>query len=318
MEFSVLIRPDPSDAELLFARQLGAGCVYTWLQPEQTSLPYLLHLRKRVEQAGLTLYNAGCMELAKSDKIHLALPGRDEKIEQFQAFIRNLSQAGIHTTTFTWEPTRVWSSADSETRGARTRSVDLDEMMQRPYTHGREYDREEIWNNFNYFIDKMIPVAEEAGVRLSLHPNDPPAPMYGGIPSLIYRFADYERAFQMAESNYFGMEFCTGCWLEGGDQFGDLLGAIRYFAKRNKIFIVHFRNVSSPLPKFKETFLDNGYMDMYKVMKTLRESDYQGTVTLDHTPEFEPSMGAGCGTAYAIGYMRALLQRAEAELQINN
>lgn len=313
MKFSAVIPSDPSEEDLLFVRQLGVECVYTWLQPEQMSLQYLLHLRNRVEKAGLTLYNAGCMDVAKSDKIHLALPGREEKIEQFQTFIRNLGKAGINTTTFTWEPTRVWSSKENVIRGAKTRSVDLEEMMRRPYTHGREYSREEIWNNFAYFIKRIIPVAEEAGVRLALHPNDPPAPSYGGIPCLIYRNADYQRAFDLADSDFLGMEFCAGCWLEGGNQFGNLIEAIRYYAKRNKIFIVHFRNVSSPLPKFVETFLDNGYMDMYKIMKALRESDYQGTITLDHTPQFEPSMGQGSGTAYAIGYMRALRERAEEE-----
>ena len=110
------------------------------------------------------------------------------------------------------------------------------------------------------------------------------------------------------------MEFCTGCWLEGGQDFGDLFGAIRYFQEQKKIFIVHFRNVSAPLPEFVETFLDDGYMDMYEVMKVFCEVEYDGTMILDHTPKMVGDPEDRASTAYAIGYMRALRERAEAEL----
>jgi mannonate dehydratase len=311
---SLSIPPDPSPDDLLFAKQLGVDCVYTWVRESQTDVAYLLDLRRRVEEYGLTLYNVGNMAVAKSDKIHLALPGRDEVIARFQTFVRNLGQAGIHVTTFTWEPTQVWSSAPGEIRGARTRRVDLAEMLQRPYTHGREYSEEEIWDNFTYFIRAMLPVAAEAGVRLALHPNDPPAPRYGGIPCLIHRYGDYRRAFAIADSPYLGMEFCTGCWLEGGDAFGDMFAAIREFHAQDKILLVHFRNISAPLPYFLETFLDNGYMDMYRIMKLFYEIGYGNTVTLDHTPRFVGDYAKGAGPGYAIGYMRALMQRAEADL----
>ena len=93
-----------------------------------------------------------------------------------------------------------------------------------------------------------------------------------------------------------------------------MLGAIRYFHNQGKIFIVHFRNVTTTLPYFVETFLDNGYMDMYQVMKIFVEIGYDGTMILDHTPQFSGEYALGGGTAYAIGYMRALIERAEAEL----
>jgi mannonate dehydratase len=284
------------------------------VEAHQRGYEFLENLRQKVADVGLTLYNVGNFDVAKSDKIHLALPGRDEVIEEFKTFIRNLGRAGIHTTTFTWEPSRVWSSEPGESRGAVARRVDLDEMKQRPFTHGREYTKDEIWQNFEYFIKEILPVAEEADVRLALHPNDPPAESLGGIPCLIHSFEDYKRAFEIANSPYLGMEFCTGCWLEGGDDFGDMLGAIRYFQEQGRIFIVHFRNVTNTLPYFVETFLDNGYMDMYQVMKIFVEIGYDGTMILDHTPQFAGDYALGGGTAYAIGYMRALIERAEAEL----
>lgn len=312
IKLSMHISPDPSEEELLFAKQLGLNCVFTWVSGEKHNATYLTELRKRVEDAGLILWNVGSGEVGKCDKIHLALPERDEKIDVFKTFVRDLGQAGIHTTTFTWEPSGVWSSEPGETRNAQARRVDVDEMRKRPLTHGREYTEEELWDNFEYFMKRIIPVAEDAGVRLALHPNDPPTKYpLGGVPCLIRSFESYKRAYEIADSPNLGMEFCTGCWLEGGNDFGDMLDAIRYFHKQRRIFIVHFRNVSSPLPQFHETFLDNGYMDMYRVMRAFVEVGYDQSMILDHTPRFAKGFAQGAGTAYAIGYMRALMERAE-------
>jgi mannonate dehydratase len=317
---SMHIEPDPSDDELLFARQLGVDCVYTWIQTQQRSYEYLARLRERVESHGLRLYNVGNIEVAKNDRIHLALPGRDQAIADFQAFVRDLGRAGIGVTTFTWEPTQVWSSAPGETRGAQARGVDLDEMLQRPDTHGRAYTSDEIWDNYTYFMRQMIPACAEAGVRLALHPNDPPsAQPLGGIPCLIHSFDTYRRAFAIANSLaasgcMLGMEFCCGCWLEGGAGFGDIFDGIRTFTAENRILIVHFRNVTAPLPRFVETFLDNGYADMYAIMKAFVQAGYRGAMILDHSPRFAGEYAKGSGTAYAIGYMRALMERALDEL----
>ncbi len=313
LKFSMHVSPQATDAELRFARQLGVECIYIWVGDDQTDLASLRRLRERADRAGLELYMAGNMRLGKCDQIHLALPGRDARIAEFKLFLRNLGRAGIHVTTFTWEPTNVWSSRQrGESRGASARMVDMAELSQRPFTHGRAYSREEIWDNFAYFMREIIPVAEEAGVRLALHPNDPPVPELGGIPCLIHSWDDYKRAFEIADSPALGMEFCVGCWLEGGVAFGDVLDGIRWCSEQGRILIVHFRNISEPLPRFTETFLDNGYMDMYKIMRVLVETGYPGTVTLDHSPMLGASGEAG--TAYAIGYMRALKERAEQEL----
>jgi len=315
LKLSVRISPEAEPDELAFAKQLGVECVYTWVNDDQRSLAYLTELRHKVEDVGLCLYNVGNMTVAKSDRIHLALPGRDRVIADFQRFVEDLGRAGINVTTFTWEPDQVWSSQPVATRGgARARHVDLDELRARPLTHGREYSEQELWDNFSYFMERIIPTAEQAGVRLALHPNDPPSEALGGIPCLIRNAEAYRKAFRIADSPALGMEFCTGCWLEGGEQFGDVLEGIREFQADGRILIVHFRNVSAPLPTFTETFLDDGYMDMYRIMRVLVETGYAGTVTLDHTPHFAGRFADGGGTAYAVGYMRALIERAVEEL----
>jgi mannonate dehydratase len=308
LRFSIHLSPNAPDDELLFARQLGVPCVYTWVPSDQTDVDSLRALREKVEAAGLELWMVGDYRLGKNPDIILATPQRDAEIAKLQQFIRNLGAAGIRTTTFTWEQDQVWSSAErGESRGALARRVDVDELYARGLTHGRAYSEAEIWDNFAYYLRAVIPVAEEAGVRLALHPNDPPVEQLGGVPCLIHSWADYRRAFELAGSPALGMEFCTGCWLEGGAAFGDLLAGLRWCVEQGRVFIVHFRNVSSPLPSFTETFLDNGYQDMYQAMRVLVETGYDGTVCLDHSPAFVASQGKGSGTAYAIGYMRALL-----------
>ena len=134
IKFSMSVGSNPHVDQLLFAKQLDLDCVYTWVGGKQQEYEYLSNLRRKVEDAGLILWNVGSNEVGKCDKIHLALPGRDEMIEKFKTFVRNLGKAGIHTTTFTWEPTGVWTSGRgrlSESRYASARYVDLDEMSKR-------------------------------------------------------------------------------------------------------------------------------------------------------------------------------------------
>ena len=315
IKLSAFIEPQPSDDELLFLRQLGLSHCYTWLPDELTNYEHIAALRDKAAKAGLTLYNAGNVNLGKSPRIHLGLPGRDEDIERFANMLRDMGRAGVYTTTFTWEPDQVWSSAPRQSRYAAARFVDLEDLKSRGLTQGREYTLDELWDNFAYFMRAILPVAEETGVRLLLHPNDPPVDALGGVPCLINSRARYERAFDIAASPMLGMEFCTGCWLEGGAGFGDMLAGIGDFVADGRVFIAHFRNVSAPLPRFTETFLDNGYFDMYRAMRAFVAHGYAGTMILDHTPQFADGYHLGAGTAYAIATMRALIERAEAELR---
>jgi mannonate dehydratase len=138
-------------------------------------------------------------------------------------------------------------------------------------------------------------------------------PELWGVPRCIFSsFDGYKKALEIADSPNVGICLCVGCWLEGGQLMGkDVLNTIQYFGSRGKIFKVHLRNVNAPLPHFIETFLDNGCMDIYKVMKALRKVNFDGVVIPDHIP----SMVGGrlVGTAYTIGYMKALLARVSLE-----
>lgn len=321
VKFSMRIEPDCFKEELEFASHLGVDGVYCWVRDDQTDTSSIARIRERVEKQNLKLFTVHNYKLSKSSAIQLNLPERDAMIEKYREFIFNLSNAGVYTTNFTWEPikTQYWNlPKDSTSRGAICRNVDAEEIQKRPLLLDREYSIDELWENYAYFCKSVIPAAEEAGVRLALHPNDPPIKGAGGIPFLIKSTDDFKKALKIGNSEYLGMEFCAGCWLEGGKKFGDVINDFKYFSNEGKIFVVHFRNVSSPLPVFKETFIDNGYMNMYLLAKAIVEANYSQSITLDHVPEMIEPYGKGASLSYNMGYMRAMFDRAYDEKDRGN
>jgi mannonate dehydratase len=147
-----------------------------------------------------------------------------------------------------------------------------------PLAHGRKYTREEIWENYVYFIKQVKPVAEELGIRIGIHPDDPPVEELAGVPRCIFaNFDGYKKALEIADSPNIGMCLCVGCWLEDGKRMGrNAEETIRYFGGQKKLFKVHFRNVTQPLPHFVEIFADAGYAKMYPIMKALQDADFRG------------------------------------------
>jgi mannonate dehydratase len=315
---------EPSEEDLQFAQQLGVEYAVLWTDGAHAGYDYYASRREIYERAGLKIYGFGNWDVHNQDAIVLNLPGRDEKIAQYKQHLRALGKAGIPYTTYAHMANGIWSTATETTRGgAIARGFDLEKAEKgrwfgrdyhMPLSHGREYSEDELWENFAYFIKEVAPVAEEAGVRIGVHPDDPPGVELAGVPRCIFgTFQGYQRALEIADSLNVGVCFCVGCWLEGGTLMGNgLLESIRAFAAQGKIFKVHFRNVDAPLPHFVETFVDNGYQDMYTVMRELVASGVNGVAIADHIPQMVG--GPRVSTAYTIGYMKALLKRANEEL----
>jgi mannonate dehydratase len=322
IKISVQMPTDPSAEDLQFVNQLGAHYVNIPTQGETATYENFARLKNNVESAGLRVWNIGNSDVHNMEEVTLNLPGRDRKLEQYKNFLRNLGRAGLHYTTYAHMGNGIWSSAPETTRGgAKARSFDLSNAtghwaakeFKGPLTHGRIYTEKEIWDNYEYFIRQVVPVAEEQAVYIGIHPDDPPVPMLGGVPRCIFgNFEGYKRALEIAASPNVGVCLCCGTWLEGGELMGmDVVGAIRYFGRMGKLWKIHFRNVSAPIPHFVETFVDNGYMEMWKIMRALREVGFDGAVIGDHFPEM--AGGPRAAVAYTVGYMRALVERANAE-----
>ena len=308
-----LMSPTPSDEELTFICQQGVTHVFTWVEEPQTTREYLTALRKKCESFGLILYNVGNRGRAKKWEWVCADVKRDECIAKFIDLMQILKDSGIFLTTFTWESDQVWSSHKNLIRGnTLARACDMEIINKIEITHGREYTEEEIWENMKYWLDRVIPEAEKLGVKIALHPNDPPVPKIGGIPCLIRNKEAYEKVYSYVKnSNVLGMEFCCGCWLEGGEKFGNLYESLGDYVKRNKVFIVHLRNVTSCLPNFTETFIDDGYGDVFEIIRTLVKNNYEGTVILDHTPYFVGEGGPHSATAFCNAYLKASIVAAQ-------
>ena len=313
----------PADEQLLFLKQLGAGYVSVGSTPELRTAEGFMQIKKRYADAGITVWNIGNTSVHNMPEVTLNLPGRDQKIEEYKQYIRNLGKAGIGYTTYAHMGNGIWTSGRSPIRGAMAREFDQNspdaegrwdgKVFKGPLSHGREFTKEEIWENYTYFIKQVAPVAEEAGVHIGIHPDDPPVPVLAGVPRCIFgNYEGYKRAMAIANSPNVGICLCCGTWLEGGKKLTgkDPEEMIRAFGAK-KIWKIHFRNVSAPLPHFVETFMDDGYYDMWKIMKALRDVDFEGIVILDHSPAMVG--GNYTQTAYGFAYMKALLNRANAE-----
>ncbi len=301
-----------TDEKLQFAKQLGVEDIQlnTPKLPGEKQWEFmdLLMLRTRIEDAGLRLIALENVPVSFYVKAMLNLPGAQEQLEHMANTIRNMGKAGIPILGYHWLPNSVWrTSRTTPIRGgAQVTSFDMALVENAPLTHGRVYTADEMWENWEVYIKTLLPVAEESGVTLALHPDDPPVPSLGGIARIFGSFEGFKRAMEIGDSPNHGLDFCHGCWSEMGP---GVLDAIRYFGPRGKLLYIHFRDVQGTVPKFQECFIDEGNSDMFEVMKTLKEVGFTGFMLTDHVPHMVDDSGWGHRSrAYAIGYMKAMLE----------
>ena len=323
IKITAQMSPEPREQDLQLVRQMGVEHVVLWTDSSKSSAEYYASRKALFAEHGLNVYGFGNSDVHNQPAIVLNLPNRDAKVEEYKRHLQSLGKAGIPYTTYAHMPNGIWSTDPEQTRGgAIARGFDeakaknghwRDQVYTLPLTNGREYSDAEVWDNYEHFIRQAAQVAEDEGVMIGIHPDDPPIARMGGVPRIFSTFASYQRALEIADSPNVGICLCVGCWLEGGELWGaDAITAIRYFGEHQKLFKVHFRNVAAPLPHFVETFVDDGYQDMYQIMKVLQEVGFRGVVIPDHIPRMadDPRLG----TAFTIGYMKALLKRAEEEV----
>jgi mannonate dehydratase len=316
--------PLAEDEELLVFQQLGVEWAMLKVPDESLhSVDNYKRWKERFARYDMQIYRIGS-QWHNMAEVTLGLEDCDRKTDDYITHIRNLSAAGIYYTTYAHMATGIWTSGTATGRGgiqARTLDLDVargqwdDKVLKGEVPDNREFTENELWDNYERFMRKVVPVAEEEGVYIGMHPDDPPVYTLGGVPRCILgNFAGYQRALEIADSPNIGVCLCVGCWLEGGAEgMGvDVLEAIRTFGQQGKIFKVHFRNVTNPMPEpWRETMMDEGYMDMTKVMAALQEVEYDGCVIPDHIPQMSsPKCGENGGTqaglGFSIGYLRAI------------
>lgn len=313
MRVSIGLPRGASDDQLRFAKQLGCDGVVlatpTIPGAEQWEYEDLGRLREHVERFGLRV---DAMQNTPADflnKIRLGLPGKEAQLEHYQATVRNLGKAGIPVLGYNWRPNPLYRTGHIPGRGgAVVTSFNLADVKDQSLTFGREFPAEEMWANYEYFIKAVIPVAEEAGVQLAIHPDDPPGPPIGGVARIFSSFEGFKRASEIVDSPAWSILFCMGCWSEiGGSDY--VLKGLRYFAERGKIAYVHFRDVQGTGDVFQECFIGEGNVDITAALRILRNAGFGGFLIDDHVPHMVDDTGwAPRGRAYATGYILGLLR----------
>ena len=174
-----------------------------------------------------------------------------------------------------------------------------------PCTH------EQLWKRLQDFLEAILPVAEESGVALAAHPDDPPMPTIRSTPRLVYQPQLYQKLLDLVPSPANQLEYCLGSLAEMTE--GDLYECTESYAQQQKIGYVHFRNVRGKVPHYKETFVDDGEIDMLRIVRILKRNNFQGVLIPDHAPQMSCEAPWHAGMAFALGYMRSALQVVERE-----
>jgi mannonate dehydratase len=325
---------------LSFARQIGAAGVQ-FNTPDlpgarRWELVDLIALRRRVESYGLRLEAIENLPNSFYSDAMLGLSGRDAEIENVIATVQGLGRAGIPVLGFHWMPTSVWrTSVGPEGRGGAVVSAFDLTLARQPervdkiyvarrdrriedkkdsWTRGAHFDigidrsDAEMWAAFEYFVSAVAPAAEEAGVTIAVHPDDPPVPELGGIARILRSLEAVRRAADFWPGPGFGIELCLGTISEMGGQEA-VLDAISYLAPRGKIAYVHLRDVRGTVPAFTECFLGEGNYDPATVLRALRTGGFRGFILDDHTPALVGDSPYGHrGRAFALGYIQGLVE----------
>jgi mannonate dehydratase len=170
---------------------------------------------------------------------------------------------------------------------------------------------EELWRRVEGFLNEVLPVAEQAGVKLAAHPDDPPTPTVRGQPRLVYQPRLYQRLIDLNPSPSNCLEFCVGTLAEMTE--GDIYDAVDQYSRQNRVGYVHLRNITGKAPHYRETFIDDGDVDVIRVLRILHCNGFEGVVIPDHTPQMACAAPWHAGMAYALGYLRAALKSLGAE-----
>jgi len=295
------------------------------------SLKSMQALQTMAKEEGLEIFGIENFSPADWYDVLLDGPKKLEQIGYLKQIIRNAGAAGIKSFGYNFSFAGVWGhQRKTVARGGaisacfNAHDLALDTPIPAGEIWNMTYGKVEpgkyigaitvemLWERLEWFLSEMLPVAEEAGVELALHPDDPPMPSLRGTPRLVYQPELYQKVIDLFDSPANKLEFCMGSVQEMSK--GNLYDAIETYASQGKISYVHVRNVKGKVPVYDEVFIDEGDIDMFKALRLLKKHDFQGVLVPDHTPELLCDASWHAGMAYALGYIKAILEMLEREV----
>jgi mannonate dehydratase len=289
---------------------------HLWTTAELTAV------RRAIEAEGLTLEAIENFDPAHWHDILLDGPRRAAHVENVKTLIRRLGEAGIPVMGYNFSLAGVAGRTTGPYARGGASSVGMEGSYDLPVPNGMVWNMvvdplapvgnlpaitsDELWRRLEGFLREVLPVAEEAGVILAAHPDDPPMPTVRGQPRLVYQPRHYQRLIDLAPSPANQLEFCIGSLAEMTE--GDIYETVDTYSRQRRLGYVHFRNVTGKVPHYRETFIDEGDVDMLRVLAILQRNGFTGVLIPDHTPQMTCGAPWHAGMAYAMGYMRAALK----------
>jgi mannonate dehydratase len=287
----------------------------------------LLTLKNQINAHGLELEAIENFDPAHWGDVLLDGPRKTQQLTNLKDLIRAVGRAGIPIFGYNFSIAGVAGRVRGPYARGGAEAVGMDGPFDEPMPRGMVWNMvvdpesspgtasptttDQLWQRLKVFLDALIPVAEEAGVTLAAHPDDPPMPAVRGQPRLVYQPQLYQKLLDLKPSPRNALEFCVGTLAEMSE--GDVYEAVDTYSRLGKLAYVHLRNVRGKVPYYRETFIDDGDVDVLRVLRILRRNGYTGVIIPDHAPQMTCGAPWHAGMAYALGYLRAAMQAIAAD-----
>lgn len=279
-------------------------------------------IKREINEAGLELAAIENFDPAHWHDVLLDGPAKRRQIENLKQIIRNVGRAGVPVVGYNFSIAGVAGRVKGKFARGDAEAVGMDGPLDKPLSNGMVWNMvydtnpepgtvpaatsEQLWSRLKFFLDEIIPVAEEAGVTLAAHPDDPPLVAVRGQPRLVWQPQLFQKLIDLKASPRNALEFCVGTIAEMAD--GDTYEAVENYSRQKKLAYVHLRNVRGKAPFYRETFIDDGDVDVLRVLRILKMNNFDGVIIPDHAPQMTCSAPWHAGMAYALGYLQAGLK----------
>lgn len=287
----------------------------------------LAAIKREINAAGLELEAIENFDPAHWHDVLLDGSKKSQQLENLKQLVRDVGRAGIPILGYNFSIAGVAGRVKGPFARGGAEAVGMDGPFDKPMPNGMVWNMiydpnaapgtvpsatsEQLWARLKDFLDALLPVAEEAGVTLAAHPDDPPMPTVRGQPRLVYQPRLYQKLIDLRPSPRNALEFCIGTLAEMTE--GDIYEIVDTYSRQGKLAYVHLRNVRGKVPEYRETFIDEGDMDVLRVLRILKKNNFEGVVIPDHAPQMSCAAPWHAGMAYALGYIRAGLQIVNGE-----